>query len=250
MPGATGTPLTHTALPPEHVKMPVRQTLVGEQAAPVTHDPQPPSPLQKALVPQRVPAEAGTAAQTAAPLPHRVCPTKHESPASQAAPSVQLAQPPSPSHTAFIPQLVPAATAPAARHRSKPWEQSVTPPAQADSAHDAPEVHPTQPPSAAQTAEVPHEVPTGNVPVEEHCADPVLQSRDPRRHGPLMQLLPASQATQPPSPSQTPAAQLAPAGTGPAAAHAAEGHVTVPRWHASAGVHMPPGVQPVTHWPA
>ena len=110
-------------------------------------------------------------------------------------------------------------------------------------------MHATQPASGAHTALVPQLVPGASDPVGVQTLAPVAQLVVPVKQ-PVVQLTPATQGPQPPSPSQTPEGQAAPGGRFTLAAHAPPGQLTAPARQTSVGVQVAPCWQDVPHTPA
>jgi hypothetical protein len=131
VPPGRGGPLTHTGPPLLQAMTPVKHAGLGlvVQEAPSVHATQLPSEEQTWFVPQLAPVAFGVPlTQVLVPVAHEVVPVKHGfGLVLHAWPAVQLAQVPAPSHTWFVPQLVPADLLPESRHTCAPEVQEVTP---------------------------------------------------------------------------------------------------------------------------
>ena len=99
------------------------------QAPPAVQATQAPELLQTMLVPQPVPGDLlAPSTQVLAPVEHEIMPfLQMLGLVLQAAPAVQATQPPLPSQTWLVPQVVPAALLPPSTQVCAPVEQELVP---------------------------------------------------------------------------------------------------------------------------
>jgi hypothetical protein len=180
------------------------------QEPPAVQETQDPEPLQTMLVPQLVPAVLFVpSTQAMAPLEQEVVPFLQmlELPV-QVLPAVQGTQPPEPSQTRLVPQLVPADLLVPSTQVMAPVEQAVVPFLQAVGlpVQVLPAVQATQVPEPLHTMLLPQLMPGDLLVVSStQVMAPVEQAVVPflQAVGLPVQLVPAVHETQPPEPLHT-----------------------------------------------
>ncbi len=166
--------------------------------------------------------------------------------------AAQATQPPSPSHTWSVPQVVPAATLVPSAHTGAPEVQSSAPAmhgAPALVVQAAPLAQATQPPLPSHTCPAPQAVPAATAAPSLHTGVPEAHSITPATQGPpglVPHPLPAAQATQLPEALHTFALpHEVPAVSGGPSTHASGPQAVLPALHGAPGlpVQATPGVQ-------